>query len=330
MNHTAKISNEKLLEIIEVQTAVVQQGIDLGNIMNMVVHKAQHIVAADGAAVELVQNTGIVYSASSGMANKFLGLRLEIEKSLSGACIKERVPLLCNDIEADDRVNKEACRKIGLRSMIVVPLLCENEVVGILKVLARKVNAFHEDDIDVLKLMSNLIAAAMHYAIQNEERELLHMAMHDNLTGLSNRALFYQKLRSRAARYAEEPFAVVIIDMDGLKEINDMYGHRAGDAAIKELANRLRKAAKDTDTVSRLGGDEFGILSAEAAIPLLQASIAKQFMPPLVFEQHSLQLCISYGYASTTKDGADIEQLMELADQRMYEMKRHHKLMRQQ
>lgn len=322
------ISNKKLLEIIEVQTAVVQQGIDLGNIMNMVVHRAQHITNADGAAVELVQNNGIVYSASSGMADQFLGLRLPIEKSLSGECIKQRIPLICDNIELDERVNKEACRKIGLHSMIVIPLLCENEVVGILKVLARKTNAFHEEDIDVLKLMSNLIAAAMHYAIQNEERELFHMATHDNLTGLANRALFYQKLRAKIAQGTENSFFVVVLDMDGLKGINDLHGHRTGDAAIKEMAIRLYNAAEETDTVSRLGGDEFGILGmVQNELPAtLFSRIAQQFELPLTFEGLSLPLQISYGHALYPSDHTEIDQLMELADQRMYEMKRKHKL----
>ena len=187
------ICEDKLLEIIKVQTEVAQQGMDLSNIMDIVVHKTQLITNADGASVELIEKSELVYSAASGMAEKFLGLRLDIENSLSGECIKMRVPLISNDIEIDDRVNKVACRKIGINSMIVMPLIFNNEVVGVLKVLSGEVGHFGDEDIKILELISGLIAAEMFNAMKNEESELFYKATHDSLTGISNRSLFYDK-----------------------------------------------------------------------------------------------------------------------------------------
>lgn len=116
------------MEIINIQTEVVQQGIDLSSIMELVTQRAQNITNAEGACIELIEKNELVYRATSGIAEKYLGLRLNIENSLSGECIKARVPLISNDIENDDRANKEACRKIGLNSMIVIPLVCRKRL----------------------------------------------------------------------------------------------------------------------------------------------------------------------------------------------------------
>lgn len=327
MNQSS-ISNEKLLEIINVQTEIAQLGIDLGSIMDLVTQRTQHITNAEGASVELIEKHELVYSAASGIAEKFLGLRLNIENSLSGECIKERIPLISNDIESDDRVNKEACRKIGLNSMIVMPLICRDDVVGVMKVLSKSVNHFKEEDIKILELMSGLIAAAMFSAMKNEESELFHKATHDNLTGISNRSIFYDRLRqilSKAARQ-HESFGIISLDMDGLKEINDNYGHRAGDAAIKELASRVSSMLRESDTVSRLGGDEFGIIAATVSnrddirelILRIDGEVTKSFE----FEGREINLRASIGYALFSEDGVELDILVEKADKSMYEVKK--------
>lgn len=141
------LSSNVLMEIIHIQTEVVQQGIDLSSIMDLVTRRTQQITNADGASVELIEKNELVYSAASGIAERYLGLRLNIENSLSGECIKTRVPLISNDIEHDDRVNKEACRQIGLNSMIVIPLICNNDVVGVLKVLSAEAGHFNDGSI---------------------------------------------------------------------------------------------------------------------------------------------------------------------------------------
>lgn len=325
------ICEDKLLEIIKVQTEVAQQGMDLSNIMDIVVHKTQLITNADGASVELIEKSELVYSAASGMAEKFLGLRLDIENSLSGECIMMRVPLISNDIEIDDRVNKVACRKIGINSMIVMPLIFNNEVVGVLKVLSGKVGHFGDEDIKILELISGLIAAEMFNAMKNEESELFYKATHDSLTGISNRSLFYDRLRqklSRALRKHEE-FGIISLDMDGLKEINDTYGHRAGDAAIKEIAFRIKNTLGESDTVSRLGGDEFGIIVSNVVdrndITSLIHRLDSEIIKPFDFETVKINLRASIGYAHFREDGIELEVLIEKADKSMYEVKRERK-----
>lgn len=325
------LPNDKLLEIINIQTEVVQKGMDLSGIMDLVTYRAQQITDAHGACVELIVKNELVYSASSGLAEHFLGLRLSTRNSLSGECIKLRTTLICNNIEEDSRVNKAACRRIGLKSMIVTPLIYGNDVVGVLKVLSAKEDHFTEDSIKILELMSGLIAASMFNVMRNEESELYYKATHDSLTGISNRSLFYDRFRQKIAQASldNERFGIISLDMDGLKEINDTCGHRAGDAAIKEVALRIKKTLREYDTVSRLGGDEFAIIVTTATektdLLSLINHIEFEMMKPFDFECRNIKLSVSMGYALFDEDGTGLEDLIERADQAMYEMKKAHK-----
>ena len=190
----------QLLAIIGTQTEIARLGLDLGGVMEVVARQAQAVVGAAGAVVELAEGDDMVYRAVAGIAEGQLGLRLSRADSLSGLCVHTSNVLRCDDSETDPRVNREACRKVGLRSMIVVPLMHHDQCVGVLKVLARDAAAFAERDIKVLGLMSDLIAAAMFHAAKYGADELFQRATRDGLTGLANRALFYDRLRHAIAQ----------------------------------------------------------------------------------------------------------------------------------
>jgi diguanylate cyclase (GGDEF)-like protein len=321
----------RLLEVIRIQTDIAKQGLDLGGVMALVAHHAQHLTRAIGAVVELVDGDEMVYRATSGIAESLLGLRLKRQGSLSGRCIEEGRPLCCDDSETDERVDRAACRRVGLRSMIVEPLKHNGVPVGVLKVLASTPNAFNEVDMKTLELLAEPIAAAMFFAAKYESSELFHRASHDGLTGLSNRAYFYDRFRQRLeqARSNQESFAILSFDMDGLKQINDCFGHRAGDAAIKEFASRLLASSAQGDTVARMGGDEFSIIGSRSgnqeSASLLASHFARNIGTPFQFGAYSLSLDASLGFAVFPEDGADIEELLETADQRMYKEKRRRK-----
>ncbi|QNP40581.1 sensor domain-containing diguanylate cyclase [Lysobacter solisilvae (ex Woo and Kim 2020)] len=321
-------SADLLLRVIQVQTEIARLGADLGGVMALVAERTQALTRAAGAVIELAEGDDMVYRASSGIAESYLGLRLKRDNSLSGLCIRLGHPLRCDDSETDPRVDREACRRIGLRSMIVVPLRHHDQVVGVLKVLSVEPTAFHDEDLHMLGLMSDLVAAAMFHATQHESGALFHRATHDPLTGLPNRALFYERLRGAQAEARRETrrFAVMSVDMDGLKPINDSHGHRAGDAAICEVAARIRNSTRAADTVARLGGDEFGVILAQcsdrdgvqAHAQRLNTCVGADF----AFEQHPLRLGASIGAAIYPDDGDSLETLLEAADQAMYVNKR--------
>lgn len=319
---------DRLLEVIHLQTEIARLGSDLGAVMALVSQRVLDIVHAIGAVIELSEGDQMVYRAASGIAEPQLGLHLARAGSLSGLCILYHQPLRCDDSETDPRVNRDACREIGLRSMIVVPLRHNEEIVGVLKVMAAEPAAFDDEDVDTLGLMSGMIAAAMYHATQHESGALFHRATHDMLTGLPNRALFFERLRDQLvlAEREQTGFALLILDMDGLKPINDSLGHRAGDAAIREVGARIRATLRSCDTVARLGGDEFGVLIPRIADPegvqRLANRVTSQLAADFVFEHKPLALGASVGMAIYPDDGESPETLLEAADKAMYASKR--------
>lgn len=331
MNKTLQASNappELLMEIIKTQTEIAKQGLDLGGVMNFVADKLQMLTGAGGVMVELAEGDEMVYRAVSGMASGQLGLRLAKKGSLSGLCVAQRQVICCDDSETDDRVDREACRKVGLRSMVVAPLVHCDTVVGALKIASSHPGYFTGMHVRILELTSEVIASAMYHASRYETDALYHQATHDFLTDLANRALFYDRLRQSLslAKRQNNRIGVLMLDMDRLKPINDNLGHRAGDAAIKEMARRIRLASRECDTVARLGGDEFGIIMNDVQsmdnvlkhVDRLAQEIRQMFM----FESTSIILDASIGVAIYPEDGVEMDDLIEHADQDMYVHKR--------
>lgn len=319
------------MEIIGIQTEIAKLGMDLGAVMSLVVERTLSLVGAEGAAIELAEGDDMVYRAAAGGAAGQIGLRLKVDNSLSGLCVRTGETLRCEDSETDPRVDREACRKVGLRSMIVMPLKHNGTTVGALKAMSQHPAKFSDEDMHLLGLLSEMVGAAMFFAAKYDADELLHRATHDGLTGLANRSLFMDRLRNVIAQSQREPrpAAVMMIDMDGLKTVNDTHGHRASDALIAEFASRIKAIARLSDTVARLGGDEFGIILMPVDLPQGTSAavqrLTREIEPPFMFEGKMYQLRASIGTAHYPDEGGAIEDLIELADNRMYEVKKERK-----
>lgn len=323
-------SRDKLLEVIAIQTEVAGMGLDLdlGGLLDLVVHRAQALVNADGTAIEMVEGDEMVYRATAGMALGSLGLRLKRSHSLSGLCVAQGRALHCEDALTDPRADRAACERLGLRSMVVVPLRHHGVTVGVLKAMSRRTGHFDATHLTLLGMVSDLVAAAMYFATRYSPGELFHKATHDSLTDLPNRALFLDRLHASLAQAVRDrqPLAVLMLDLNGLKPINDRHGHRAGDAALQEFSRRLSAGVRQSDMAARLGGDEFGVLlrpvAQEGGLEATMSRLALQLNGGFEFEGRLLQVGASMGAARFPEDGDDVAQLIELADQRMYRHKR--------
>jgi diguanylate cyclase (GGDEF)-like protein len=326
--HTTDPTAVQLLAVIGTQTEIAKQGLDLYGVMTLVAERAQDITGAAGAIVELAEGEEMVYRAVAGTAQELLGLRLGRTGSLSGLCVAGRAPLTCSDSEADSRVDREACRRVGLRSMVCVPLLHEGAAVGVLKIYSPMPFAFGEGDVRILGLMSELIAAAMFHAIKFGANQLFRQATRDGLTGLANRSLFLDRLRHglAAAKRARRRLGVVMLDMDGLKPINDHFGHRAGDLALREIAARVAAETRQSDTVARLGGDEFAVVLTvvqdRTCAEMVMQRMTERCAALFTFDGQPLPLGASAGVAVYPEDGETPDTLLEKADQAMYMAKR--------
>lgn len=321
-----------LRRIIAIQRDIVRQGLDLAGVMALVTRELMALVDADGTAIELAEGEAMVYRAAAGLAEASLGLRLDRHRSLSGLCVAEDRALRCDDTESDDRVDRDACRRVGIRSMVVVPLRHQATVVGALKAMGRNTAAFDADDLEVMALLAGIIGDVMFYASRSDAGDLFHRATHDSLTGLPNRALFADRLHAALARLSREgtSLGLLSVDLDGFKAVNDQHGHAAGDAVLVAVARAVERCARQGDTVARLGGDEFGVLLAppvqQADLERIAARIRDAVRRPVHHDRHALQVGASLGGVLAPQEGTAPEALLHLADQRMYAAKRQGRL----
>lgn len=164
---------ERLSAIIATQHAVATAARDLATVMNTICERTRELTGADGGVIELAEGEWMVYRAGSGTAAKHVGVRVPIGASLSGLCVREGRLLRCDDSETDTRVDREACRRVGVRSMIVSPLRHAGQVVGVLKVMSGRSAVFGSEVEDMLELMSGLLAAAMSQVGEFEAKQAL-------------------------------------------------------------------------------------------------------------------------------------------------------------
>jgi diguanylate cyclase (GGDEF)-like protein len=165
---------------------------------------------------------------------------------------------------------------------------------------------------------------------QAGERRARHLAMHDDLTALPNRSYFRDQLDQALADadLKEQPIAVMYLDLDGFKAVNDAHGHHAGDEFLKIVAARLRRAVRAQDTVSRLGGDEFGCLltgmPSRDHLGTLAFKLLLAVSAPFKIGTLTLSVRPSIGIATRSSDGESADLLLKHADAAMYRAKREH------
>jgi diguanylate cyclase (GGDEF)-like protein len=164
-------------------------------------------------------------------------------------------------------------------------------------------------------------------ALRASEERLRHLSEHDALTGLPNRILLNDRLQTalkRAERF-ETCLGLLLVDVDGFKEVNDAFGHQAGDTLLCELAGRLNECVRATDTVARIGGDEFVVLLPDLRIPAEAANIAAEIVAavstPMAIDHAQTVITASIGVVTYPEGSTSQEALMQCADEAMYAAK---------
>ncbi|CDT51934.1 diguanylate cyclase domain-containing protein [Vibrio coralliirubri] len=177
-----------------------------------------------------------------------------------------------------------------------------------------------KDEFDMVLTLSDLSNV-------KEMERLEHLAHHDALTGLANRAQLYKVMDDvvTSSHYSNQHFAVIYLDLDGFKEVNDNYGHDAGDEILKEVSNRLLSQVRAGDLVARLSGDEF-VLIIKQTNKVLLAKLAERLLDligqQVNYKQRSLHVGASLGIHLVDGSERDIEVILKVADEAMYQAKR--------
>jgi len=248
---------EHLAAIIATQQEIATAGLDPEAVMGLIVERARALTGAAGAVVELVEGAEMVYRAAGGTAAAHLGLRLKVDNSLSGRSVRTGAVLRCDDAEADGRVDREACRRVGVRSMVVVPLIHGGEAQGVLKVLSPDPGAFGERDVRTLQLMAGLLAARMAHAAEFAAKRALLAERTAALT-----ALHQSEQRFRGA-FEGSAVGMALVGADGrFLRVNRALGELLGRPGPELLAGTLDDIRHPADRAA-VAGYEARVLAGE-------------------------------------------------------------------
>lgn len=288
------------------------------------------LVEPDGASLRVVAAGGLGKDTAIGLRSPIGGPDSD-SQSLSEIAFKSGRTSISNDYMADPRLTRyrDRVQNLGVRSAAVVPLGKDGKPFGLLLVQSRHLNAFTPELIDLLQRLAENVSFAFANFDQADEKaradqRIEYLATHDSLTHLPNRVMFNQLLHFsiEAAQRHHRQFAVMFIDLDRFKIINDSLGHEAGDALLVEIAGRLRGCVRACDVVARLGGDEFVIILEETAEIDAIESIAEDLLSvlgrPLQLSGHECHTTASIGIAMYPSDGTDGQTLTKNADIAMY------------
>jgi len=242
------------------------------------------------------------------------------------------------DINQDYRTNpnmvrwRDAALASGYLSSIALPLNDRVHILGALTIYASEANAFSEDEVKLLEELANDLAygiVTLRTRIEHAEAEkqLEFLAHHDMLTKLPNRLLLRDRFEQATALAdrAHSGVAVLFLDLDNFKQVNDTLGHNYGDQLLVRVVERLRGCLRDADTISRQGGDEFVILLPNlrdlAAISGIAQHIVESFASPFEIDSYSINTTFSIGVSLYPDDGKEFDTLLRNADTALYQAK---------
>lgn len=421
--------------LIEIQRQVGTAGLDLQTLREQVAQIAMTATGAEGAAIEEAVSDEMLYTAACGTAASSVGLRLPIAGSLSGTSYRERQSIYCRDTQKDPRVASEAAARVGFRSGVLVLLTHKDRCFGVLKVYANRTDAFGPNDLELLNMASQVLAASLadaqrfkgerdrrsllvdslpimisfidselHYreinaayvqwfnrpieeivgkpvleilgeavfektrpymqaALEGQQVEYETLIPHndgtqhpvqvsytpllgslgeskgfyamvrditdqeraerDYLTEAFNRRGFETRLEAACAtskRY-QRPLSLIFLDLDYFKAINDSYGHAIGDEVLRGIAQTLLAEIRETDILSRWGGEEFGILAPETP-PAEAAALAERLREAISSRSFPTvgRVTASLGVAQFDKEELPSE-FLRRADEALYAAK---------
>lgn len=248
---------------------------------------------------------------------------LPFGKCLCGRAAASREIVFFNHLNEQHEISYEGIEPHG---HYCIPIMSENRLLGVLNAYVEHGHISDESEKVYLKTVADTLAAVIE---RKQAEEALHQLAHnDSLTGLPNRTLFYDRLDHglALAQRNQQEFAVMFIDLDHFKEINDTLGHDMGDELLKETANRLLACVRKTDTVARMGGDEFTVILTEVKTPgsaeHVATTILNALLEPFDLNGTPCKVGCSIGIAHYPAHGLDSETLLKHADDAMYHAKR--------
>ncbi len=256
---------------------------------------------------------------------QFSSLEIPIGHGLSGWVAENRRPIINGNPSVEHGYLHDPGKGSRLRSALSVPLEGVTGVAGVLTLYHAAADAFTRDHLRILQAISSKAGLAIENAVRY--RQVENSAITDELTGLPNARSLFLRLDTELARARRSgaPLVVMVLDLDGFKAVNDRFGHMAGNKVLQRMAEGLRSVCRESDCVARMGGDEFVILAAGVAPGAIDDKLqqCQQIAHDVGSALHQEDLLsVSIGEACFPDDATNGEELLAIADKRMYQAKK--------
>jgi len=324
------------LHLIRKSSLHLTMNLSLDSVLESILDNAMDLVSADDTHVFLYEHGVLSFAAAlfdgQEQHKPFMDPR---PHGMTYKVAREGKKFVVNDALSDPIF--EDRRWEG--SIISLPLMIGQKVLGVMNVAIKRAHIFTENEIRVLEFLGDQAAIAIQNAklyeqAQKEiadrkkaEKAIKHLANHDALTGLPNRRLFNERINLEIARSQRKnlKIGVMMFDLDHLKKVNDSYGHNVGDMLLQAVAQRMLGLLRKSDTVARMGGDEFLLILPEMnqfqdAIQTAER-ILSTLSTPFHLEGYQINITTSIGVAFYPDDGNDVAVLIKNADIAMYKAK---------
>jgi diguanylate cyclase (GGDEF)-like protein/PAS domain S-box-containing protein len=233
--------------------------------------------------------------------------------------ILEKRAVISNDVQNDPRTGmKKACQERGINSLAFLPLIVDGEGIGVLALYAAETGFFDDEEMKLLGELAGDISFALDH-IQKAER-LDYLAYYDSLTGLANRTLFLERLKQllHPAGPVQTQLALIVVDIERFRTVNDTFGRHAGDALLKLFAARMLEVVRDPVRLARLGADHFAVVAdvrAEGDVAsMMENARTRVLSEPFAIEGTELRIATKAGIALFPNDGADGDALLANAE----------------
>jgi diguanylate cyclase (GGDEF)-like protein/PAS domain S-box-containing protein len=310
--------------------ATVSQTLNLEELLANVLDKVMEALDVDASGIFLLheKSNKLILRAYRGMSTKLAQVlkALDVEDEFIGQVAKSGKPLIMGDFSTDHRLAKTRARLEKFQSFAAVPVMAKEKILGVMGVGSHSYREFPDWEVKMLETIANQIGMATENA-QLYERAL-ELAFTDGLTGLYNRRYLIEQIEHefRRAERSKTPLSLIMVDLDGLKTINDRFGHHQGDIFLKEVGRIIRVNTRASDVAARWGGDEFMLLAPETdssrSVKIAERIRTQVERYRLNIDGHEVGITISVGIVSYPSHAARISELIKNVDEAMYNAKK--------
>ncbi|NOX08724.1 MAG: bifunctional diguanylate cyclase/phosphodiesterase [Gammaproteobacteria bacterium] len=352
--HMLHLDDHEIQLLVDTSNAITSQ-LKLDVVLKLVTQHTKALINAKTVLLPILNKDCTEYTYAAGCGEnteEIIGESLPVNFGVCGWVWKHKAPWWTGVLDDMNEQDREVWRK-DAETIIMIPLIGKRRLLGGLTGMHKEGGGkFDERDLSILTIFASQVAIAIENAMAVEEleeaqklseqylknlkasnfkleeanRELKQLALYDHLTGIPNRFLLLDRLEQnlRQATRSNEHLAVLMIDLNKFKEVNDNLGHETGDQLLKQVSTRLQKAIRNSDTIGRLGGDEFAVVShnvdKESAQDVANA-LLMALEPAFEIENHHLFLDASIGIAIYPDHGSEVSTLLKCADIAMYSAK---------